>query len=233
MKKLLCITVQKKDNSMKRAHLETYPSLEDIEKFRELETKTIYIKSPIMRGMAGLLIESAWRVDYTDKSIHLLNSNLVSHYEKVPLTPFDIPDRHLRFTRKIGAALFKVKRFNRLVLFEMNEQSTGYSVTRDDRTRIFTDSIDAMMYASQKEEEGEIGRHPLTKSNGQEAQQNSAKIRTEMLRLMTQAMTGVGAMKRLKTLKKRGVEPKKLEKIWRDAHDRNDIPAVLRSLLYE
>jgi len=218
---------------MKRARLETYPSLEDIEEFRELETKTIYIKSPIMRRMAGLLIESAWRVDYTDKSIHLLNSNLVSHYEKVPLTPFAIPDRHLRFARKIGGALFKVKRFSRLVLFEMNEQSTGYSVTRDDGTRIFTDRTDAKMYLSQRKEGGEIGTHTLTKSNCQEAQQNSVEIRTEVLRLMTQAMTGVGAVKRLETLKKRGVDPTELEKIWRDAHDRDHIPAVLRSILYE
>lgn len=170
---------------MKRARLETYPSLDDIEQFRELETKTIYIKSPIMRGMAGLLIESVWRVDYTDKSIHLLNSNLVSHYEKVPLTPFDIPDRHLRFARKIGAALFKVRRFNKLVLFEMNDQSIGYSVTRDDETHFFIDLTDAKLYVSQRAEKGDFGTQTLTKKTTLQAQRNSAAIRNEMLRLMT------------------------------------------------
>ena len=218
---------------MKRASLETYPSLDDIEEFRELETKTIYIKSPIMRGMAGLLIESVWRVDYIDRSIHLLNSNLVSFYEKVPLTPFVIPDRHLRFARKIGAALFKAKRFNKLVLFEMSDRTTGYSVTRNNETRIFAASTDAKMYASQRGEEADIGTQTLTKESTLQVQRNSAKIRTEMLRLMTQAMTGVGAVKRIKTLKKRGVTSLELENIWRDAHDQDHIPAVLRSILYE
>jgi hypothetical protein len=230
---IICITVQKRDKPMKYARLETYPSLDDIEQFRELETKTIYIKSPIMREMAGLLIESAWKVDYSNKSIHLLNSNLVSHYEKVPLTPFDIPDRHLRFARKIGAVLFKVKRFTGLVLFEMNDQSIGYSVTRDDETRLFTNHIDANLYSLQRTEEGDIGTQTLTKETTQQAQRNSAEIRTEVLRLMTQAMTGVGAIKRIKTLKNRGVNPAELENIWCDAHDRDHIPAVLRSILYE
>ena len=213
--------------------LETYPSLDDIDEFRKLETNTIYIKSPIMKGLVGLVIESVWHVNYSDQSIRLLNSNLISHYEKVPLTPFDIPDRHLRSARKIGAALFNAKRFDRLVLFEMSDSSTSYVVTRNKETRFFVDSTDAKLYVVQRGEGGEIGTQTIPKNTIREAQQNSAEIRTEMLRLMTQAMTGVGAMKRIKTLKERGVDPKELEKIWCDTHDREHIPAVLRSVLYE
>ncbi|GAH23661.1 unnamed protein product, partial [marine sediment metagenome] len=35
------------------------------------------------------------------------------------------------------------------------------------------------------------------------------------------------------TLKERGVDPKELEKIWCDAYDQDNIPAVLGSRLYE
>lgn len=213
--------------------LETNPSLANLTKFRKYGSKTIYIKSPIMRGWAELLIESVWRVGYSDSSIRFLNANLISRFEKIPLTPFEIPDRHLRSARRIGAALFGVKRFDRLVLFEMTDPSTGYAVTRDDEARVFTTRVDAKLHTIQREGGGEIGTKTLTKYTARNAQRNSAGIRVKMLRLMTQAMTGVGAIERIKTLKKRGADPKELEKIWCDTHDRNDIPAVLRSILYE
>ncbi|TFH07542.1 MAG: hypothetical protein E4H14_08260 [Candidatus Thorarchaeota archaeon] len=218
---------------MTSTRLETHPSLEKIEEFRRFESNMIYIKSPIMQGVAGLLIGSVWRVDYSDISIRLLTLNLLSHHEKVPLTPLAIPDRHLRAVRKIGAALFNVRRFDRLFFIDKPVSSTGYVVNRDDETSLFVDRTDAELYVAQAGEKTEIVTQPLTKRTTRNAQKNSADIRTEMLRLMTQVMTGMSALKQLKTLKERGVDPKELEKIWRDAHDQNSIPAILGSLLYE
>ena len=218
---------------MTSTRLETYPPLDDIEEFRRSESNTIYIKSSIVQGVAGLLIGSVWRVDYSDRSIHLLNSNLISHHEKVPLTPYSIPDRHLRTARKIGAALFNVRRFDRLFLIDKTVSSTGYVVNRDDETRMFVDRIDAELYVSQTGEGAKIVTQSLTKKTARKAQRNSAAILTEMLRLMTQFMTGTIALKQLKTLKERGVDPKELEKIWCDAHEQDHIPAVLGTFLYE
>lgn len=218
---------------MTSTRLETYPTLDNIEEFRKSESNTIYIKSPIMQGVAGLLIGSVWRVDYPDRSIRLLTLNLISHYEKVPLTPFAIPDRHLRAVRKIGVTLFNLRRFDRLFFIDKSVSSTGYIVNRDDETRLFLDRTDAELYIFQIGERAEIVTQPLTKKTTRKAQRNSADIRTEMLRLMTQIITGMKALKQLKTLKQRGVEPKELEKIWRDAHDQDNIPAILGTLLYE
>ncbi len=213
--------------------LETHPTLDEIEEFRRSESTTIYIKSPIMQGAAGLLIGSVWRADYSDRSIRLLNLNLISHYEKVPLTPFAIPDRHLRAIRKIGAALFNVQRFDRLFFIDRSISSTGYIVNRDNETRLFLDRMDAELYVSQTGERAEIATQPLTKKTSRKAQKNSAEIRTEILRLMTQVMTGMSALKQLKALKERGIELKELEKIWRDAHEQDNLPAILGTLLYE
>ena len=213
--------------------LETHPPLDEIEEFKESESNTIYIKSPIMQGASRILIGSVWRVESSDRSIRLLTLNLISQYEKVPLTPFAIPDRHLRAVRKIGAALFNVGRFDRLFFIDKSVSSTGFVVNRDDETRIFLDRTDAELYIAQTGERAEIVTQPLSKKKTRKAQRNSADIRTEMLRLMTQFMTGVGALKKLKTLKERGVEPKELEKIWCDAHDQNNIPAILGTTLYE
>ena len=217
---------------MTSTRLETHPPLDEIEEFRRSESNIIYIKSPIMQGVAGLLIGSVWHVEYSDRSIRLLTLNLISHYEKVPLTPSSVPDRHLRAARKIGAALFNVQRFDRLFFIDKTNSSTGFIVKRDDETRLFVERTDAELYISQRGG-GEIVTQPLTKKTTRKAQKNSTDIRTMMLRLMTQVMTGMSALKQLKTLKERGVNPKELEKIWRDAHEQDNIPAVLGTLLYE
>jgi hypothetical protein len=213
--------------------LETHPPLDKIEEFRKTESNTIYIKSPILQGVSGFLIGSVWRVDYSDSSIRLLNSNIVSHDEKVPLTPSAVPDRHLRAVRKIGVTLFNVKRFDRLFLIDKPVSSTGYAVTRADGTRLFVDRIDAELYVSQTGERAKIAAQPLTKKTLRTGQRNSAEIRTEMLRMLVQIMTGMNALRQLKTMKKQGIDPKELEKIWSDAHEQDDIPAILGTVLYE
>jgi hypothetical protein len=218
---------------MTSTRLETHPPLDEIEAFRSSKSNLIFIKSPIVQGVDGLLIGSVWRVDYSDRSIRLLNSNLISHYEKVPLSPNSIPDRHLRTARKIGAALFNVRRFDRLFLVDKTFSSTGYNVNLNDETRLFVDRSDAELYVSQTGEGADIVAQPHTKKTARKAQRNSAKIRTEMLRLMTQFMTGTSALKQLKTLKENGVDPKELAKIWRDAHEQDNIPAILGSFLSE
>ena len=218
---------------MTSTRLETNPPLDEIEEFRRSKSSLLYIKSPIISGEAALLIGSVWRVNYSDRSIRLLNSNLISHYEKVPLSPNSIPDRHHRTARKIGAALFNVRRFDRLFLVDKTVSSTGYAVDLNDENRLFVDRTDAELYVSQTGEGVEIVSQPLTKKTAHTAQRNSAEIRTEMLRLMTQFMSGTNALKQLKTLKERGVDPKELAKIWRDAHEQDNIPAILGSFLSE
>ena len=218
---------------MKPARLETYPSMDKVEEFKKLQNNKIYIKSTIMRGMAGLLIESVWRVDYVQRSIHFVNASLVSYYEKRPLSSFDVPDRHLRSARRIGARLFDVKRFDRLFLLEVRDQTIGHFVVRDDEKHMFLGPTDTKLFLIQREEkEGQIESRLMTKSETRDAQKNSAEIRTEMLRLMIQAVTGVGAIERIKTLKKRGIDPMDLEKIWCDSHDQDDIPSTLRSIIH-
>ena len=193
---------------MTSTRLETHPPLDEIEEFRRSKSNRIFIKSPIVQGVNGLLIGSVWRVDYSNSSICLLNSNLISHYEKVPLTLNSIPDRHLRAVRKIGTALFNVRRFDRLFFVDKTVSSTGCAVTHNDETRLFVDHTDAELYVSQTGEGAEIVSQPLTKKTARKAQWNSVEIRTEMLRLMTQFITGTSALKQLKTLKERGVDPK-------------------------
>ncbi len=218
---------------MTTLRLVTDPTLDEIKKFKELKSDTIYIKSSIMHGVAGLLIESIWRVNYENKSIYLITSNLISYIDKTPLTPLDIPDRHLRAARKIGAALFDTKRFDNLVLFETTDPSIIYSVTRGEENRTFSEEADAKLWLLQRNEEGKIQSQSIKKKSiSKQALQNSAAIRADTLRLMIQVTAGVGARKRIKTLLERGADSIELEKIWRDAHGDDIIPDVLRTILY-
>jgi len=222
---------------MTRPKLRTIPSLIKLKEFKEGKSREIYIESTLIRGKRGkrgLLIESVWQVNYDTRSIHLTTTNLISHVEKTPLTPFDIPDRHLRSARRIGAALFDLKRFDNLILFEITDSPTVYSATRNEETRLFTELSDATLWSVQKREECTIKKRSVTKkSTSKSALRNSASIRADMLKLMLQAVTGLSAIERIRTLLERGADLKDLEKIWRDTHGGDIIPDVLRTILYE
>lgn len=210
--------------------LTTFPSFDALEEFKEKKSNTIYIKSSIMRG---ILIESAWRVSYEKKSIYLQSSNLISHHAKIPLPPHSIPDRHLRSARKIGAALFDLKRFDNLIQYKTTKLSVGYSATRGEETFTFSREADAKLWTLQRGVKSTIKPKSISnKSEYKRAFRNSSSIRTDMLKLMLEAVTGISAIERFKTLLKRGADPKELEKIWRDSHGGNIIPDVLKSIFY-
>jgi hypothetical protein len=212
----------------------TCPALDEVDEYKTRDLRSVYVKSPIMKGIAGLLIESNWAIDHDAQTITFTSSNLISKFERVPLTPFNVPDRHLRAVRKIGASLFDVKRFDGLVLFPSSKPHRGFLAARGEEQEVFVEKSDAELWLIQKEpEESNVSEQKLTTQEIPIAQRNSAEIRTELLRLMVQTVTGTNAQARLLTLLRRGCDPTVLEKIWGDAHDHNDLPEDLRGFLWK
>jgi len=209
------------------------PTLEEIERFKRIGYESFFISSSIGHGAARIHLKSIWRVNYENKSIRLVTSHLTSYYDKIPLIPFDIPDRHLRSIRKLGNALFETKRFDNLILCETKDPSVIYSAIRGEESLTLSDIEDAKLWLLQEEGEGKIESQSTTeKSKLNDALLGSAILRTEILRSMNQAVFGIKELEHIKTLLERGADPKNLEKIWRDAHDSNIVPDVLRTILY-
>ncbi len=214
--------------------LTTCPALDEVDEYKTRDLRSVYVKSPIMKGIAGLLIESNWTIDHETQTITFTSSSLISAFERVPLTPFNVPDRHLRAVRKFGAFLFDARRFDGLVLFPSSKPHMGFLAERGEEQEVFVEKSDAEIWLIQKEpQKSSVSERKLTKQETRIAQRNSAEIRTELLRLMVQTVTGTNAQARLLTLLRRGCDPTELERIWGDAHDHNDLPEGLRVLLWK
>ena len=223
---------------MSQRRLRIFPTVNDINSGTDPFPKTIHIESVLAKGSGnrvGIIIESKWRVDSEKRSINLVCANLVARLGKTPLTPFDVPDRHLRAARKVGAAIFEVKRFDNLQLFEIPDSKSLYLAKREGEKKTFVRASDAKLWLSQlRKSEAHIEILPKSaeKATIREAQQNSAAMRSEMLKLLIQTVTGISAMKRIRTLLKRGIKPTILEDIWNEAHEHRQTPESLKSILY-
>ena len=222
---------------MKQRRLTISPSIEDIQSGTALPPDKIHIQSILAQdhgNKVGIIIESVWNVDHESQSIHFAFSNLVTRFTKVPFTPLDVPERHIRAARKTGAAIFKMKRFGNLKIYVKPIPEVQYHAIDGEEERGFLEEEDAKLWAAQRSGHTPIIR--LSQSTKKEsilkAQQNSALIRAEVLGLLIQSVVGFSAMKRIDILLKRGVNPRILEEIWNETNERREVPETLLSLIY-
>jgi len=122
-----------------------------------------------------------------------------------------------------------------LVLFPIADLFVPLLAKREGESKTFVRASDAKLWLSQlRKSEAHIEILPKSaeKVSIREAQQNSAAMRSEMLKLLIQTVTGISAMKRIQTFLKRGIKPTILEDIWNEAHEHRQTPESLRSILY-
>lgn len=237
------------------SRLTTKPTLEDIKSGLIRSPESIHVQSGLMRGQQqklGILVLSDWHVDYQEKQVRFQSGYIVVQTEKIPIPAMDIPDRHLRAVRRIAAAVFNVKRFYGLRLYDrpvddiifhiqwknprvetINREEHVFLISREDavlwcqlnpESNATPEDIEPMRIERVRSRffPSET-RHAIIRR----AQKACAALETELLRLLLQASTGSGAIERLKTLKSRGIDLGTLEHIWQK-YKQQELPETVR-----
>ncbi|TFG06108.1 hypothetical protein EU538_10780 [Candidatus Thorarchaeota archaeon] len=234
------------------------PTVEEVRNGRVSQPDTIYIQSNLARGhepRTGILISSDWMVDYDRKQVRFTAGNLIVYSEKIPISVVQVPDRHKRMVRRVAGAIFDVKRFTGLVLYHEPQDDTLFvvpwksdnitSLNPPDDALLISRS-DAILWCLLNPESGaresDISRTTVDRVRRELlpgetrhgviriAQKNSAALSAQLMRLLLQAHTGIGAVDRLKTLMIRGLQTAAMERVWRE-HKRQDLPKSLRRAL--
>lgn len=194
----------------------------------------------------GIALTSKWSVNYESRCVHFYTGHIITRYDKTPLTSIDVPDRHLRSVRRVAALIFGLKRFDRLFLYDEPFKETLFVVTGEEGPMLFIYKYDALLWCYQKDERGKMASsvRAISIKEAQEeyyvntrkrqvvriAQQNSAILFADLLRLLIQVTVGAGASGRLRTLVKRGVKLETFERIWMKTHQQEKLPEVLRGV---
>ena len=169
--------------------------------------------------------------------------------------PSEIPDRHLRSIRELGAKVFKIKPFRGLRLYAPLVENTLTIATRkiishgeetrvpDTEVRVFVNNQDAELWKLQRDDTRFSTRavlpqsiKDLSKSGSsvpqviRSAQENSLPMRYEYVQLIEQAITGLAAIKRILVLKERGMDQEMLDYIWLSVFGKSESPLKIDSI---
>jgi hypothetical protein len=222
----------------------------------DLRHEVILVSSTLAKGKQekrGIRIESKWRLNRDNQTVNFVSGTLITRARKEHLMPFEIPDRHMRAIRKLGAKVFNVKPFRGLKLYNSMTDSTLIHAERkttsqiEDETKgevkLFINNQDAELWRLQRND-----THLTTKTVSPEesrnkselkvtipqiirsAYENSLSIRHEYVQLIDQAITGFAAIKRLLTLRKRGLDQELLDYVWSSVHRKRESPLEVDSL---
>jgi len=223
----------------------------------DLKHEVILVSSTLAKGKQekrGIKIESKWRLNRDNQTIIFVFGTLITRSRKEHLMPFEIPDRHVRAIRELGAKVFNVKPFRGLKLYNsmidntlIHAERKTTSQMKDEakgEVKLFIDNQDAELWRLQRDD-----NHLTTKTVSPEdarnkseqevtipqiirsAYENSLSIRYEYVQLLEQATTGLAAIKRLLTLRKRGLDQELLDYVWPSVHRKRESPLKVDSLL--
>lgn len=224
----------------------------------DLRHEVILVSSTLAKGKQekrGIKIESKWRLNRDNQTMNFVSGTLITRSRKEHLMPFEIPDRHIRAIRELGAKVFNVKPFRGLKLYDSMIDNTLIHAERkttsqmEDKNEargevmLFIDNQDAELWKLQRND-----THLMTKIVSPEdtrneskqkatipqiirsAYENSLSIRYEYVQLIEQAITGLAAIKRLSTLRKRGLNQELLDYVWSSMHRKRESPLEVDSL---
>ncbi|MHA1863893.1 MAG: hypothetical protein ACTSWA_09000 [Candidatus Thorarchaeota archaeon] len=203
----------------------------------------------------GIQIESKWKLNRDRQTITFMSSFLITRFSKEPLMPSEIPDRHLRSIRELGAKVFKIKPFrglklyaplveNTITLAERKRISNGKEAGVPDReVRVFVNNQDAELWKLQRDSTSLSTRAVLPQNiKGlyksertvpqviRSAQKNSLSMRYECVQLIEQVITGLAAIKRILVLKERGLDQGMLDYIWGSVFGKSESPLKADSI---
>lgn len=180
---------------------------------------------------------------------------LITRFGKDPLMPHEIPDRHTRSIRELGAKVFKTKPFrgmklytplteNILILAERKdvnyEKATSVS---DKEVRVFVNKKDAELWKLQRDGTSVSTRNVLPQEikglydSGvtvpqvvRFAQKNSLSMKYEYIQLVEQVIAGFAAINRIMVLKERGLDQGMLDYIWGSVLGMSESPLRVDSI---
>jgi hypothetical protein len=213
-----------------------FPSAAEVESGEVANPREIYVKSILSKGKedsTGILIESVWNVEYETRTVHFVRGNLITRFTKLPITPSDVPDRHLRSASEVARAIFDVERFNGLVLTEDSDLSSVYKAERDSDSKVFTTEQDAHIWCSLIDADStRIVTVQSSKVPLREARKNSEDVRNTVLRLLYQGLAGLEALDTLHSMRQRGIGAAELEEIWTRVFNKRQFPDKLAEVLH-
>jgi hypothetical protein len=193
----------------------------------------------------GVLTESQWKLNWNEKAFDFVMCRRITRFNTEYMMPSEVSDRHKRAIRKYGSELFGIKPFRGLLLYGLGDKETLILATMGDEKRIFIDNRDAELWdmqlgkeqMSSEEVSSEIAKERLelkmaTPQVFRLAYENGYSIRIEMLQLIEQVSQGISALKRLKTLKQRGLSQDYLNHILGSTHRFRELSEEVASLLF-
>ena len=203
----------------------------------------------------GIQIESKWRLNRDNRTISFVSGFLITRFGKEPLMPSEIPDRHLRSIRELGAKVFKVKPFrglrlypplveNTLTLAERKRISCGKEIGfPDTEVRVFVNKHDAELWKLQRDDtilststvipQNAKGLYNSGRTVPQvicSANENSFSMRYEYVQLIEQAITGLAAIRRIMVLEERGLNQGLLDYLWGSVFGKSKSPLEADSI---
>lgn len=170
--------------------------------------------------------------------------------------PHEIPDRHIRSIRELGAKVFKIKPFrgmklytplteNILILAERknvsHEKETSVS---DKEVRVFVNKKDAELWKLQRDGTSvstmSVSPQEIKRLYNSEAtvpqvvrlaQRNSFTMKYEYIQLVEQVIAGFAAINRIMVLKERGLVQGMLDYIWESVLGMSESPLTVDSIM--
>jgi len=214
----------------------------------DLRHEIILVSSTLAKGKQekrGIRIESKWRLNRDNQTVNFVLGTLITRARKEHLIPFEIPDRHIRAIRELGANVFNVKPFRGLKLYNSMTDSTLIHAERKTTSQIedeakgevklFIDNQDAELWKLQRNDTHLTTKTVSPEDTRNESEQevtipqiirsvyeNSLLIRYEYVQLIEQATTGLAAIKRLMTLRRRGLDQELLDYAWSRVHRKRE-----------
>lgn len=217
------------------------------------------VKSTLAKGKhekKGIQIESKWKLDRNQQTITFMSGFLITRFGKNPLMPHEIPDRHIRSIRELGAKVFKIKPFrgmklytplteNILILAERknvsHEKETSVS---DKEVRVFVNKKDAELWKLQRDGTSvstmSVSPQEIKRLYNSEAtvpqvvrlaQRNSFTMKYEYIQLVEQVIAGFAAINRIMVLKERGLVQGMLDYIWESVLGMSESPLTVDSIM--
>jgi len=220
------------------------PTVEQVLSGKVENYESIQAQTSIAGGKegTGITMTSEWMIQMKSKRILFLGGWAETRVSRFPIEPMDVPDRHIREIRRVARAIFEVKRFDGIELFDsypgekmswIESKKMSFVEKRDAvlwcALEGYHDSTeDIKTFSLNNLEEGlQPQNYTRAKSN---AQKNSAQVWNSVFHLILQMDSGHKATETLQDLQGKGIERIDLERFWLRLHDTDELPVYLKNL---
>jgi hypothetical protein len=126
------------------------PTFEQVKSGRIRKPKDIHVITTWKSLHSEVLkfeFHTHWKIDYSYDELHFQRGYISTFLLIEPVLPSNTPDRHLRAARKVAAAVFGLKRFNRPVRwYEQFRGSSLFLASHKKERILLVDKDDALLW---------------------------------------------------------------------------------------